>query len=108
MALTFQQLQQRIEASFNADKAAGLDSLFQYVVPDGSNFYLHISAGRCEFFAGDCGRDADVYINIDWGTLEELLLGTVSGMQAFMFGRIKVKGSLVLASQLIEIFETKD
>lgn len=104
MAFTFQQLQQRFESSFRPEEAAGIDSLFQYVIPDGSNFYMRIQRGHLEFFLGDATVPADVMITMEWQTLDDLFGGRVSGMQAFMFGHIKVRGSLALASKLIEIF----
>ncbi|UTA49249.1 SCP2 sterol-binding domain-containing protein [Simiduia sp. 21SJ11W-1] len=104
MVFAFQQLQQRFEASFRPAEARGLDSLFQYVIPDGSNFYMHIRDGELAFFAGDASLPADLTLTLEWQTLEDLFQGRVSGMQAFMFGHIKVRGSLTLASRLIDIF----
>lgn len=104
MAFTFQQLQQRFEASFRPEQAAGLNSLFQYVIPDGSNFYMHIHEGQLDFYTGDARAPADLWITMEWQTLDDMFQGRVSGMQAFMFGHIKVRGSLALASRLIDIF----
>lgn len=104
MVFSFQQLQQRFEASFRSEQAAGLDSLFQYVIPDGSNFYMRIRDSELAFFAGDAADPADLTITMEWQTLEDLFQGRVGGMQAFMFGHIKVRGSLALASRLIDIF----
>nr|WP_246341237.1 SCP2 sterol-binding domain-containing protein [Simiduia aestuariiviva] len=97
-------MQQRFEASFRPSEAAGLDSLFQYVIPDGSNFYMHICDGKLAFHAGEAVAPADLTITMEWQTLEDLFHGRVGGMQAFMFGHIKVRGSLALASRLIDIF----
>lgn len=106
MSLTFTQLQQRFEAGFLPEKAAGLDALFQYVVPDGSNFFMRVAGGALDLSAGDAATTADLTITLEWQTLEQLLAGELSSMQAFMFGHIKVQGSLSLASRLIELFST--
>lgn len=108
MAFTFQQLQQRFESSFRPQQAVGIDSLFQYVIPDGSNFFMRIQGGHLDFFLGDTVVPADVVITMDWQTLGDLFEGRVSGMQAFMFGHIKVRGSVALASKLIEIFAPQE
>ena len=104
MAFTFTQLQQRFETSFRPEQAAGLNSLFQYVIPDGSNFYMQINDGKLAFFSGNASSPADLWITMEWQTLDDLFQGRVSGMQAFMFGHIRVRGSLALASRLIDIF----
>ena len=107
MSLTFSQLQQRFETGFLPDKAAGLDALFQYVVPDGSNFHMRVRDQVLAIEAGEAGAPADLVITLEWHTLEQLLAGELSSMQAFMFGHIKVQGSLALASRLIELFSTE-
>ena len=104
MTFTFQHLQRRFESSIRPEQAAGIDSLFQYVIPDGSNFYMRIKCGQLDFNVGNAPSSADLTITMEWKTLDELFQGRVSGMQAFMFGHIKVTGSLALASKLIEVF----
>lgn len=103
MSLTFAQLEQRFDASFRPEKAVGVDSLFQYVIPDGSNFHMRIQCGNLHFAAGDIA-DPDLTVSMEWQTLESLFEGRTSAMQAFMFGQIRVQGSLALASRLMAMF----
>jgi putative sterol carrier protein len=94
---------QAMQSRFNPGAAAGLDLVFQFKITDADNYYLVIKNGTCELQAGDAASP-DVSLIMDKETIKGLLSGEVSGMQAFMSGRLRTEGNMTLALKLSELF----
>lgn len=87
---------------FDADAAAGVDEVFQYDIDD-EYWHAIVSDGNCEIVEGE-HDDPSVTLSMDADTLKEVMSGETDGMQAFMMGRIKATGNMMLAPQLASIF----
>ncbi|QLF91794.1 SCP2 sterol-binding domain-containing protein [Pseudomonas sp. ABC1] len=92
-----------MQAKFNASAAAGLDLIFQFNITDASNYYLVVKDGTGEFKEGE-SDDANVTLIMDSETIKGIISGETDGMQAFMGGRLRTEGDMMLALKLSELF----
>ncbi len=88
---------------FDPVKAEGVNEVFQFDIADTGSYYLSIAGGQCNFAEGE-HDDPSVTLALDGDTLKGLLDGSVNGMQAFMFGKIKATGNIALAAKLTSYF----
>ena len=94
---------EEIKNRFNSAAAAGLEAVFQYQIDDGEPYYVSISDNACEVGAGE-HDEPSVTLSMDTQTLQEVLSGETDGMQAFMSGRIRADGDIMLATRLTALF----
>jgi putative sterol carrier protein len=92
----------KIESTFNPSAAAGLDVVFQFTV-DGESHHLVIANGSCQLSEGE-HDDPTVTLIMDQDTLNEIISGELNGMQAFMAGRLRTEGDMMLATRLSDLF----
>ncbi|MEH6364758.1 MAG: SCP2 sterol-binding domain-containing protein [Pseudomonas marincola] len=92
-----------MQSKFNASAAAGLDLVFQFNIEDGENYSLIVKDGTCEVQQGD-NPDANVTLIMDKETLKGITSGETDGMQAFMSGKLRAEGDMMLAMKLSELF----
>ena len=94
---------QGMKAKFNPSAAAGLDLVFQFNITDADNYYLIVKDGTCDFQKGE-SADANVTLIMDSETLQGVISGETDGMQAFMAGKLRAEGDMMLALKLSELF----
>ncbi len=104
MKRSFAKLATRLEAAFRPDAAVGLESVYQFRIGSEEPLHLRIQAGTLEVRAGRCPHPSLTMIFDDTDTALGLLEGTVEPMTAFLEGRLKSDGNLILALQLIAAF----
>lgn len=88
---------------FNADAAAGLDLVFQFNIEGAGDYYLQVKDGTCAVQEGSYD-DANVTLIMDADTFQELASGETDGMQAFMLGKLRAEGDMMLGMKLNELF----
>lgn len=88
---------------FNATAAADLNAVFQYKLDEGATYYAAIADGSCAVKQGE-HDDPSVTLSMDSQTFQEVLDGETDGMQAFMTGRIRAEGDVMLATRLATLF----
>jgi NAD(P)-dependent dehydrogenase (short-subunit alcohol dehydrogenase family)/putative sterol carrier protein len=100
--LTVKTIFDRLPEAFQADKAAGVDVVFQFKIsgPDGGDWYATVKDGTCEVNAGVHKSPTTTIIMSDEDFVG-LIEGTVNAMQAYTSGKLKIEGDL-MKSQLIE------
>ncbi len=86
-----------MKSKFNASAAAGLDLVFQFNIEDGDNHYLVVKDGTCEVVQGDA-ENPNVTLIMDSETLKGITSGETDGMQAFMAGKLRAEGDMMLGS----------
>lgn len=91
------------QANFNPQAAAGLAYVFQFNVTDEKTYCLNIKDGACVSSEGE-NEDANVTFVTDSATLLALSDGSLDGMQAFMSGKLRIEGDMMLALKLNELF----
>ncbi len=90
-------------ANFNAEAAAGLDLTFQFDIEDHDSYHLIIREGTCQVLEGPV-EEPDLTLITDADTLKEIANGETSGMSAFMGGRLRTEGNMMLAMKLGDLF----
>ena len=93
----------KMKSKFNADAAAGLDLVFQFDIEDGDTYHLIVKDGTCEVVEG-ANDDPDVTLIMDTATMTGVMSGEIDGMQAFMTGKLRAEGDMMLATKLNELF----
>eukprot|EP01031_Cornospumella_fuschlensis_P007582 gene7582-9398_t len=92
-----------MQSKFNAGAAAGLDLVFQFNIEDGDNHYLVVKDGTCDVQQGDV-PNPNVTLIMSTETLVGIMTGETDGMQAFMGGKLRAEGDMMLAMKLGELF----
>jgi putative sterol carrier protein len=92
----------KIESRFDSTAAAGLDVVFQFSVDDDAH-HLVVQDGKCQLVAGE-HSDPSVTLIMDGDTFAEVVAGDINGMQAFMTGRLRTEGDMMLATRLSDLF----
>lgn len=97
------ELKQRLNASDGFRKAAGTaDATIQNVIatPDGQKrYWMKIAGGEVDMGAGDADQP-DATIEQDYETAAALARSELNPVSAFMTGKIRINGSMMLLMQL--------
>jgi len=91
-----------IPKAFQADKAAGVDVVFQFDIsgPGGGSWHVIVKNGTCEVAAGAHGSPTTTIKMAD-DDFVNLITGKLNAMSAFTGGKLRIEGDL-MKSQLIE------
>ncbi|MBW2351845.1 MAG: SDR family NAD(P)-dependent oxidoreductase [Deltaproteobacteria bacterium] len=91
-----------ISGAFQADKAAGVDVVFQFDISGagGGSWYITVKDGTCEVTKGAHEKPTTT-IKMGDEDFVSLMSGRLNAMSAFTSGKLKVEGDL-MKSQLIE------
>ncbi len=92
-----------MKSKFNPPAAAGLDLVFGFRIDEAKHFNLVVKDGTCDIQQGE-NADASVTLVMDSETLEGIVSGDTDGMQAFMQGKLRAEGDMMLAMKLSELF----
>lgn len=100
--MTVKSVFDRITEAFQADKAVGVDVVFQYRIsgPGGGDWHVTVKDGVCEAGQGVHPSPTTTIIMSDDDFLN-LMQRKLNAMQAYTTGRLKIQGDL-MKSQLIE------
>ena len=101
--ITVEQIIEKFPSRFIAEKAADFEAVFQFELQDDTDFYLEISNQTCTAVKGE-HDDPNITLLMDAATMIEVINGELDGMSAFMQGRLKAEGNLLLAPKLGELF----
>jgi putative sterol carrier protein len=88
---------------FDADEADDMEAVFQFDLDDADNYHLIIADGKCAMVEGE-NDDPTVTLSMDLDTLKEVMSGELDGMAAFMQGKIRAEGDIMLSTKLTQIF----
>lgn len=98
-----EQLEQRLNASEAFRKAAGGSNVtIQNVInaPDGTKrYWMHFDGGSVELGSGDA-ESPEATIEQDYDTAVALARSELNPVTAFMTGKIRINGSMMLLMQL--------
>lgn len=103
--LTPQEIIDQIPAAFQADKAEGLESTFQFDITgsQGGQWYADIRDSQCHVTKGTSPA-ANITFTISDENFVKLITGKLDGTMAFMTGKLKLKGDMGLAMRLSGLF----
>ena len=92
-----------LKARFDPQAAKGMDDVFQFSVSDAEDYYLEVQDGTLGIHQGE-HDDPSVTLMSDSITLKGIMNGEIDGMHAFMSGKLKATGNLMLATKLNALF----
>ena len=100
--LTVPEVFKQMPNSFQADKAAGVDVVFQYCIEGegGGDWQVVVKDGKCEVQDGKHGSPTTT-IKMSSADFLDLIGGKLPAMQAYTSGKLKIEGDM-MKSQLIE------
>ncbi|KAI3644394.1 hypothetical protein MP228_010558 [Amoeboaphelidium protococcarum] len=103
----FEQIRAGLESSSEAERQANLkriNAVFQFVVKNAGgkeqNWTLDFKTPPGSVYVGPAKGKADIIISIGDDTMVALSNGKMTGQKAFMQGKLKVKGNMMLATKL--------
>lgn len=94
-------------AAFKPEKAEGVDASIRYNLSGdgGSVWTSRISADGCTVVEGDDDIETpSLTVNMDASDYIDMMAGRLDAMQAFMMGKIKVQGDIMLATRMMTFF----
>lgn len=97
-------IRSRLGAAFQPTAAHGIDAVYQFAVAGEDAFHLVVESGRFEVGAGRHEDPTVTFFYEDLDTALGVVDGKVDAMSAFMAGRIRTDGNLILALQLGLVF----
>lgn len=95
----------KMPESFNANAAKGLDAVFQFDVTGegGGNWNVTVKGGTCQVQEGKAGSPT-VTLTLSGETWLAMVNKQTNGMQAFMSGKLKLTGDMMLAQRIPDLF----
>lgn len=104
--ITVERVIEKLPSRFVADNAKDFTAVFQFVIEDGDDFNIQIDDGTCTVEKGE-HPDPNITLIMDSETVIDVVTGTTDGMSAFLKGRLRAEGNVILATKLGKLF-TKD
>jgi len=92
----------KLEGAFNPQAAAGTAATFQFNIS--TPVYASIKDGACSIVEGTV-QNPDVTITMADDDLVKMLKGELNGMMAFVTGKLKVDGNIMLAQRMPTMFD---
>lgn len=90
-------------AALDAEAAGDMQATVQYRLSE--PMYLVIRSGECHVHEG-LVPDPDITLSIEDEDFIALMQGELNAMNAFMTGRLRLDGDLMLAQRLVSLFDT--
>lgn len=100
--MTASELIHKLPQALNASAASEMDCVIQFNVS--TPMYAQISGGECSVAEG-VAEGSDIAVTMDDDDLVAMMKGELNGMTAFMTGKLKVDGDLLLAQRLTSLFD---
>ncbi|MDP9324991.1 MAG: SCP2 sterol-binding domain-containing protein [Candidatus Dormibacteraeota bacterium] len=97
----------RMPDRFLADKAAGRNAVIQYDInlPEGTeSWQVVVADGTCTTNKG-ADKEAAVTLTTSGPDFLRIISGKLNGVQAFMSGKLKLKGDMMLAQSMQTWFD---
>ncbi|MGM0857243.1 MAG: SCP2 sterol-binding domain-containing protein [Pseudomonadota bacterium] len=94
---------EKLQARFDPQAAQGMNEIFQFHFSDAGSHYLDIQDGTLGIHEGE-HDDPSVSLSMSTDTLKGIMNGDINGMTAFMTGKLKATGNVMLATKLTSLF----
>lgn len=93
----------QIPKAFNGEAAGDMDAVVQYNAS--TPFYMIIKDGNCAVETGTA-EDPDLSLETDdEADMIAMMTGELDGVSAFMTGKLRMDGDLMLAQRLLAAFD---
>jgi putative sterol carrier protein len=98
----------RMGTAFNPEKAAGIDGSIQLTLtgnqPD--EWFITIKDNQCTINQG-MATSPNLTVSAESVNLMKIFSGELDGMQAFLQGKLRIKGDINLAMKLMNLFKVQ-
>ncbi|MBB3140866.1 SCP2 sterol-binding domain-containing protein [Halomonas sp. THAF12] len=93
----------KLHDRFDPEAARGMDEVFQFHFSDAGDYHLVVQDGQLAVHEG-VHDDPSISLSLSTETLKGVMSGDISGMSAFMSGKLKATGNVMLATKLGSLF----
>ena len=97
---------EKLQSRFNPEAVKGMNEVFQFHFSDAGSHYLDIQDGTLGVHEGE-HDDPSVSLSMSTDTLKGIMNGDINGMTAFMTGKLKATGNVMLATKLTSLFPSQ-
>lgn len=106
MAITIEELFEKLPGAFIPEKAGDMDAVIQFVLTgeEASDWYVLIKDGKVKVEKGK-NEAPTMTLTADSQDYKDIVTGRMQPMNAFMQGKVKLQGNLNLAMKFAEIFK---
>lgn len=107
MALTnVKEIFDKVPKAFDAAAAKGLDAVFQFDITGegGGTWNVAVKDGACQVREGRADAPT-VALNMSTETWLGMVNKQINGIQAFMSGKLKLTGDMLLAQRIPDLFK---
>jgi putative sterol carrier protein len=101
---TVSEVLQQLPHKFQPDAAADLSVVFQFIIDDSRHFFLTIKDRQCQVNEQE-HPDPDVTLIMESQTFIDVISGSLGGTSAYMSGRLRAEGNIMLATKLSRLFK---
>lgn len=101
--ITVERVIEKLPSRFVAANAEDFSAVFQFLIEDGSDFYIQIKDSTCNVDHGE-HPDPNITLIMDSETVVDVVTGETDGMSAFLKGRLRAEGNVMLATKLGKLF----
>ncbi|MEG0196829.1 SCP2 sterol-binding domain-containing protein [Acinetobacter sp.] len=92
----------KLPTALNKEATDGVECILQLNLS--APFTIQINDSTCEVQQGE-NTDADVVLTTTDEVFVELLTGKIAGAMAFMSGKLKIDGDIMLAKEISDYFD---
>ncbi len=103
---TVPEVMARLASKFQPEQAQGMNKVFQIDITDDHPYMIHIRGGECQVEPGE-HSDPDVTLIMDSQAFADIIYGDLGGTSAFLSGRLRAEGDVMLATKLGKLFKRK-
>lgn len=100
---TIKEITASLSNRFKPEAAGNLNAVFQFEI-DQAHYFIAVHDGSCQVSEGE-HASPHVTLTMSQATLEQLMSNELTGMQAFMTGKLKTQGDMMLATKLSPLFD---
>lgn len=92
----------QLPTALNPENTDGVECILQLQLS--APYVIQINAGTCDIQQGE-NADADVVLTTSDEVFIELITGKIAGAMAFMSGKLKIDGDIMLAKEISDYFD---
>lgn len=93
----------KLASKFQPDAAKDTSIVYQINIEDHPPYQLEIANQQCTVHEDET-LDPDVTLLMDSDTFTDIVNGHIGGSSAYMSGRLKAEGNIILATKLSQFF----
>ncbi len=92
----------QLPTALNPENTDGVECILQLQLS--APYEIQINDGTCDIQQGE-NADADVVLTTSDEVFIELITGKIAGAMAFMSGKLKIDGDIMLAKEISDYFD---